>query len=370
MPEDRQPSSTHPRPHAKPLQGGAWLPHGYRLAPPHSHAVGQLVYAAAGTLATATDRGTWVAPANRVTWTPPRFAHSHRFYGRTDVRLLQVPLDLCAQLVDHPSVFAVSPLLREALLALTDSPERRPGAHRRLLTVVVDELVDAAEHSLHLPEGDDDRLRAATGGGLGGRPGPAQRRRLLHRRPPGAGRCGRGRQREPVLPAAGPRAQPHRGLPARRRRPALRSRRRHPGEPHRGSPRRALPGRRRNGPGRRLRPHRRLRRLPRHLPPQHPHHGPDRVLPRVRLLLAQRPGRHPDQPVRHGDPRTGPGRHDPPRPRGQPRLPPVRGRRHPPNSGPTSASGASWKPASAPRPHAARSCPSRSFRCAAWSSTR
>ncbi|WP_330342500.1 helix-turn-helix domain-containing protein [Streptomyces sp. NBC_00557] len=161
MPKDRQPATTSSEQDATPLQGAAWLPHGYRLDP-HSHAEGQLVYAAAGALATATERGTWVAPANRVTWTPPHFAHSHRFYGRTDVRVLQVPLDLCAQLVDHPSVFAVSPLLRETLLALTGSPERRPGAHRRLLAVIVDELVDAAEQSLHLPEANDDRLRAAT----------------------------------------------------------------------------------------------------------------------------------------------------------------------------------------------------------------
>ncbi|MGW2785163.1 helix-turn-helix domain-containing protein [Streptomyces populi] len=161
MPATRQ-SSTAPAESDEPiLQGGAWLPNGFRLDP-HSHVQGQLVYAAAGVLATATERGTWVAPANRITWTPPHFAHSHRFYGRTDVRLVVVPLDLCGELVDHPSVFTVSPLLREALLALTDEPERRPGAHRRLLAVIVDELADAAESSLHLPEPVDDRLRAAT----------------------------------------------------------------------------------------------------------------------------------------------------------------------------------------------------------------
>ncbi|MFD5634056.1 helix-turn-helix domain-containing protein [Streptomyces sp. NPDC058122] len=161
MPRTRQ-ASTTPAPSDEPiLQGGAWLPHGFRLDP-HSHAQGQLVYAAAGALATATERGTWVAPANRITWTPPHFAHAHRFYGPTDVRLVVVPLDLCGELVDHPSVFTVSPLLREALLALTDEPERRPGAHRRLLAVIVDELADAAESSLHLPEPVDDRLRAAT----------------------------------------------------------------------------------------------------------------------------------------------------------------------------------------------------------------
>jgi AraC-like DNA-binding protein len=161
MPKTRQPLATPLEPEEATLQGAAWLPHGYQLDS-HSHTQGQLVYAAAGTLATATERGTWVAPGNRVTWTPPRFAHSHRFYGRTDVRLLAVPVDLCGELVAHPSVFAVSRLLREALLALTDRPERRPGAHKRLLAVVVDELADAAEQSLHLPEPSDDRLRAAT----------------------------------------------------------------------------------------------------------------------------------------------------------------------------------------------------------------
>ncbi|MFE7671561.1 helix-turn-helix domain-containing protein [Streptomyces albidoflavus] len=163
MPTTRQPPPPPepvPAPGASARRGAAWLPHGYRMEP-HAHAEGQLVYAAAGALATVTARGTWVAPANRVTWTPPRFAHSHRFYGRTDVRLLAVPLDLCEGL-DHSTVFEVSPLLREALLALTDRPERRPGARARLLAVAVDELADAAEDSLHLPEPADDRLRAVT----------------------------------------------------------------------------------------------------------------------------------------------------------------------------------------------------------------
>src|SRR3954468_24514828 len=161
MPKDRQPSPKPSTPHVMP-SGAGWLPHGYHLDP-HTHDAGQLVYAAAGALATTTERGTWVAPANRVTWTPPGFAHSHRFYGRTDARVLTIPVELCGELVAHPSVFAVSPLLREAVLVLTDDrPEARPGAHRRLLAVVVDELCETPEQSLHLPEPGDDRLRAVT----------------------------------------------------------------------------------------------------------------------------------------------------------------------------------------------------------------
>ncbi|UUN25216.1 AraC family transcriptional regulator [Streptomyces sp. FIT100] len=161
MPETRQTSPPPATLRVTTPRSGGWLPHGYHLDT-HSHAHGQLVYAAAGALATTTERGTWVAPANRVTWTPPGFDHSHRFYGRTDVRLVAIPAGLCDALVAHPSVFAVNPLLREALLALTDRREVRPGAYERLRAVVIDELAETPEQSLHLPQPRDDRLRAAT----------------------------------------------------------------------------------------------------------------------------------------------------------------------------------------------------------------
>ncbi|MEV6643753.1 helix-turn-helix transcriptional regulator [Amycolatopsis sp. NPDC051371] len=142
--------------------GAGRIPHGYHLDA-HSHPDGQLVYAAAGVLATTTEQGTWVAPANRVTWTPPGFDHAHRFYGDTDARLLAIPADECRDLVLRPSVFAVSPLVREALLALTSDSGRSPDAERRLRAVLIDELVEAPEQSLHLPEPRDDRLLAVTG---------------------------------------------------------------------------------------------------------------------------------------------------------------------------------------------------------------
>jgi AraC-like DNA-binding protein len=159
MPQTRQAVAPPPLYPAGPPHGKGRLTHGSHIDR-HTHAEGQLVYPASGALATTTDRGTWVAPANRVTWTPPGFAHSHRIYGRTDVRIVVIPVDLCGALVAHPSVFAVSPLLREAILALTDRREVRPGSDARLRAVVIDELVDTPEQSLHLPEPRDDRLCA------------------------------------------------------------------------------------------------------------------------------------------------------------------------------------------------------------------
>lgn len=128
----------------------------------HRHTEGQLVYPATGALATTTARGTWVAPANRVTWTPPGFDHAHRCFGGTDVRIVVIPVELCCRLTDHPGVFAVSSLLREAILALTDRRKIHPAAYERLRAVVIDELVETPERSLHLPEPRDDRLRAVT----------------------------------------------------------------------------------------------------------------------------------------------------------------------------------------------------------------
>jgi AraC-like DNA-binding protein len=165
MPETRQ--SRSPQPDGVPVDtlltvgGRGWIDHGFQMSV-HSHAEGQLVYAASGVLATTTERGTWLAPANRATWTPPGFEHSHRFFGRTDVRLVPIPAALCVALAPSPGVFAVSPLLREAILVLTDRLDIRPSAYKRLQAVLIDELVETPERSLHLPEPRDDRLRAVT----------------------------------------------------------------------------------------------------------------------------------------------------------------------------------------------------------------
>ncbi|MDR1186858.1 MAG: AraC family transcriptional regulator [Bifidobacteriaceae bacterium] len=141
--------------------GAGVLPHGFQIDA-HVHADGLLVYAASGVVATVTERGTWVAPASRIIWTPPGFKHAHRFFGETDVRVVDLPLLACDALPPEPRVFMVSALLREALLALTDLPETRAGAHERLREVVVDELIEAPDRSIRLPEPKDDRLRAVT----------------------------------------------------------------------------------------------------------------------------------------------------------------------------------------------------------------
>lgn len=133
-----------------------------RRSRPASHAQGQLLYAASGVLATTTERGTWVSPADRIVWTPPRFEHYHRAYGETEISILELPGELCPALPAAPSVFTVSALLRAAVLKLTDGATLRAEAGDRLLRVVVDELIETPPQAMHLPEPTDDRLRAVT----------------------------------------------------------------------------------------------------------------------------------------------------------------------------------------------------------------
>ena len=137
------------------------LSHGEAVAP-HSHEQGQLLYATSGVLATTTELGTWVSPADRISWTPPQFEHWHRAHGRTEVSILEVPQELSDVLPKHPSVFAVSGLLREVVLRLTGDHMLRPGVERRLLRVAVDELLDLPTRAVYLPEATDERLRAVT----------------------------------------------------------------------------------------------------------------------------------------------------------------------------------------------------------------
>ena len=132
-----------------------------------SHARGHLVYAASGVLAVHTERGTSIVPANRVAWTPAGFTHHHRAHGDTDMRIVFLPPSAARLIPDHPAVFLASDLAREVLLALTGprnydaaAPGYSPSARSRLLRVLVDELDEAHEQPLQLPEPRDDRLQA------------------------------------------------------------------------------------------------------------------------------------------------------------------------------------------------------------------
>ncbi len=125
------------------------------------------MYAARGVLSVHTERGTSIVPANRVAWTPAGFTHYHRAHGSTDMRILFLPASLARLVPGHPAVFMVSDLAREILLNLTGPRNYDPtvpaydrAAQARVRRVLVDELHEAHEQPLQLPEPQDDRLQA------------------------------------------------------------------------------------------------------------------------------------------------------------------------------------------------------------------
>lgn len=125
------------------------------------------MYAASGVLSVHTERGTSIVPANRVAWTPAGFTHYHRAHGHTDMRIVFLPASLARLVPGHPAVFMASDLAREILLTLTGPSNYDPlargydrFARARLHRVLVDELHEAHEQPLQLPEPHDDRLQA------------------------------------------------------------------------------------------------------------------------------------------------------------------------------------------------------------------
>jgi AraC-like DNA-binding protein len=166
MPVGRQPPRSSPASRLWPSGGVHQWPSG-GTSTVQSHPRGHLVYAARGVLSVHTERGTSIVPANRVAWTPAWCTHYHRAHGDTDMRIVFLPASLARSAPDHPAVFTVSGLAREVLLALTGprGDGRAAGGYdraalTRLRRVLADELREAREQPLQLPEPRDDRLRA------------------------------------------------------------------------------------------------------------------------------------------------------------------------------------------------------------------
>ena len=166
MPVGRQPAQSARTSQLWP-SGGMHLWQSGGTSSAHAHTRGHLVYAARGVLTVHTERGTSIVPANRVGWIPAGFTHYHRAHGDTDMRIVFLPAFLARLVPSHPAVFVVSDLARELLLTLTgpdnyDRPatDHHRAARARVRRVLVDELHEAHEQPLQLPEPHDDRLKA------------------------------------------------------------------------------------------------------------------------------------------------------------------------------------------------------------------
>ncbi len=104
----------------------------------HQHRRGQLLYASSGVAVVSTAKGAWIAPPERAIWTPGGCPHSVRMIGATSTRSVLIEPDAVGSLGPESKVIAVSPLLRDLLVAACEvSPEYDPASRDGLVMALL-----------------------------------------------------------------------------------------------------------------------------------------------------------------------------------------------------------------------------------------
>ncbi|MEU3830671.1 helix-turn-helix domain-containing protein [Streptomyces sp. SID486] len=125
----------------------------------HRHDEHQIVYAGRGLLSVTTSAGSWVAPATRAIWVPAGTVHAHQAHGDLELHLVGLPAWENPLRLDAPTVLAVSPLLRELIIAYTGTDDDGAPEMTRLRAVLLDQLRISVQQPLHLPTPNNPVLR-------------------------------------------------------------------------------------------------------------------------------------------------------------------------------------------------------------------
>jgi AraC-like DNA-binding protein len=128
----------------------------------HAHPRGQLLHAIEGVMIVRSVLGSWVVPPNRAVWLTPGLAHEVRMCGDVKIRTVFIDSDVSTDLPQTSCVLAVSPLLRELVVAAVSIPVDYAAGTRdeRLMRLMLDELHALDVLPLHLPMPRDARLRS------------------------------------------------------------------------------------------------------------------------------------------------------------------------------------------------------------------
>jgi AraC-like DNA-binding protein len=126
----------------------------------HQHPGHQLIYVSTGVLVAQTSAGSWVASKDRAIWMPAETWHEHRAYGAAVIHTVGFGISAPQLDPDSPAIVAVTALLRELLVALTD-PATPPPEVERLRAVLSDRLRRTSQEPISLPAAHDPRLSCA-----------------------------------------------------------------------------------------------------------------------------------------------------------------------------------------------------------------
>lgn len=126
----------------------------------HRHRRAQLLYATQGVMVVRSKAMRWVVPPTRGVWLVAGQEHEVWISGDLHMRTVFVEPGAAAHLPDQSCVLAVSPLLRELILAAIEVPARWQADSRdgRLMQLLLDELHVTPILPLSLPLPRDRRL--------------------------------------------------------------------------------------------------------------------------------------------------------------------------------------------------------------------
>ncbi len=140
-------------PISRPVIWARWDHPAGNITEAHTHDEAQLLYASRGVMTVETAEGIWVVPPHRAVWIPPH--ESHAVVASTAISMRTIRFDT-ARIRGLPaalSVVAVTALLRELIVTLSERPADydTDGPDGRLISVIVDQLRSLEQMPLHLP---------------------------------------------------------------------------------------------------------------------------------------------------------------------------------------------------------------------------
>lgn len=124
----------------------------------HSHAWGQVTYALEGVVRVTVGNSSWIVPPLRAIWIPPQALHEVATLEKARLRALYVHADAVPFQRPECVVLAVSPLLRELIVALSQADEDAPR-EALLAALLLDELSRSATRPIRVALPSDKRLK-------------------------------------------------------------------------------------------------------------------------------------------------------------------------------------------------------------------
>jgi len=129
--------------------------------PLHHHARDQLLFASQGVMRLRTERSAWIIPRNSAAYIPAGTRHAVRMHGEVDMRTLYIDNAGHRAAPSALTVLAVSDLLRELILALSEEPmDYTPGSRAAHIATLIEVEIDRAKAlTMNVPLPADPRLQ-------------------------------------------------------------------------------------------------------------------------------------------------------------------------------------------------------------------